>query len=133
MLYCLQRKKHRKQRNSQTQLSLVKKINTMFKKIFIALIILTGLSNKSMAGSLLDTTINVKVKGVTCNNDLTTLSTNVKALKGVTECKPGKAGAVSSFSITYDPSLVSTKEIYAAFENTGGCSNPDSRPYKIKN
>lgn len=105
----------------------------MFKKIFIAIIVLTAANTKSMAAVSGDTTISVKVKGVTCNNDLNTLSTNVKALKGVTECKPGKAGAVSSFSITYDPSLVSTKDIYAAFENTGGCSNPDSRPYKIKN
>lgn len=105
----------------------------MFKKIIIAIIVLTAVNNKSMAAILGDTTINLKVKGVTCNNDLNTLSTNVKALRGVTECKPGKAGAVSSFSITYNPALVSTKEIYAAFENTGGCSNPDSRPYKIKN
>ncbi|RYY45325.1 MAG: hypothetical protein EOO06_16685 [Chitinophagaceae bacterium] len=105
----------------------------MFKKIITALIVFTVANNKSMAAIMGDTTISVKVKGVTCNNDLNTLSTNVKALKGVTECKPGKAGAVSSFSISYDPALVSTKEIYAAFENTGGCSDPDARPYKIKN
>ncbi len=105
----------------------------MFKKIWIAMFVFTAINNKSMAASLGDTTISVKVKGVTCNNDLNTLSTNVKALKGVAECKPGKAGAVSAFRITYDPALVSTKEIYAAFENTGGCSDPDSRPYKIKN
>jgi copper chaperone CopZ len=79
-----------------------------------------------------DTTITIKVKGVTCSNDLKTLSNNVKELKGVKECKPGKAGAVSVFNITYNPLEVSTKEIYKAIENTGGCSNPKDRPYKVK-
>jgi copper chaperone CopZ len=108
----------------------------MFKKIFIAVLFVMGFNNVVLANSqhtVADTTIKIKVKGVTCNNDLATLSNNVKELKGVADCKPGKAGAVSVFNVTYNPALVSTKEIYAAFENTGGCSDPNDRPYKIKN
>lgn len=108
----------------------------MFKKMMMALLIFTAAGSKAMAYStspLVDTTITVKIKGVTCNNDLNTLATNVKELKGVAACKPGKAGAVSVFKVTYNTALVSTKEIFAAFENTGGCSDPNEKPYKIKN
>ena len=108
----------------------------MFKKIMIALIVITATGSSAMAYSttpLADTTITVKVKGVTCSNDLKTLSTNVKELTGVADCKPGKAGAVSVFKVTYNTALVNTKEIFAAFENTGGCSDPTEKPYKIKN
>ena len=107
----------------------------MFSKIIIALIFITAISTNSFAGNainLSDTSITIKVKGVTCSNDLKTLSDNVKELKGVSECKPGKMGPTSVFKITYNPALVSTKEIYKAIENTGGCSDPDDRPYKVK-
>ncbi|MBL7727339.1 MAG: hypothetical protein JNM68_06640, partial [Dinghuibacter sp.] len=89
--------------------------------------------NNSFAGNTAtDTTITIKVKGVTCKNDLVTLSANVKQLNGVSECKPGKAGAVSAFTITFDASKVTTKEIYKAIEHTEGCSDPKDRPYKVK-
>lgn len=107
----------------------------MFKNFLIAVLFIMGFSSAALAIDTKfesDTTIKVKVKGVTCNNDLATLSDNVKELKGVADCKPGKAGAVSVFNVTYNPALVSTKEIFAAFENTGGCSDPNDRPYKIK-
>jgi copper chaperone CopZ len=78
------------------------------------------------------TTISVKVKGVTCNNDLNTLSENVKALNGVRDCAPGKKGPVSEFKITFNQSLVSKKDIYEAIENTEGCTDPKDRPYKVK-
>ena len=105
----------------------------MNNKIFFTLIVFLAIGNISYAATNVDTTITLKVKGVTCKNDLTTLSTNVQALNGVAECKALKGGAVSSFSITYNPALVTNKEIMAAFENTEGCSDPNSRPYKIKN
>ena len=108
----------------------------MFKKLIIAVLFVTAIGSKSFAANakpLTDTTINIKVKGVTCRNDLKTLSDNVKQLKGVSDCTPGKAGPTSDFKITYDPALVSTNEIYQAIENTGGCSNPNDRPYKVKN
>lgn len=106
----------------------------MLRKLIIAVIIFTAIGNKAFAGStaLADSTITIKVKGVTCSNDLKTLAGNVKELNGVSECKPGKMGPTSVFKITYNPALVSTKEIYKAIENTGGCSDPNDRPYKVK-
>jgi copper chaperone CopZ len=107
----------------------------MFKKLIIAVLIFTAIGNKSLALNkkpLTDSTITIKVKGVTCSNDLKTLADNVKELKGVSDCKPGKMGPTSVFKITYNPALVSTKEIYKAIENTGGCSDPNDRPYKVK-
>ena len=107
----------------------------MLKKLSVALFFIVALGSKSFAQNdqpSADTTITIKVKGVTCSNDLKTLSTNVKELKGVADCKSGKAGPVSEFQITFNPALVSTKEIYKAIENTGGCSDPKDRPYKVK-
>lgn len=107
----------------------------MFRKLIIAVLIFTAIGNKSFASnknSLTDSTITIKVKGVTCSADLKTLAGNVKELKGVSECKPGKMGPTSVFKITYNPALVGTKEIYKAIENTGGCSDPNDRPYKVK-
>lgn len=107
----------------------------MFKTLIIAVLLCVAISNKPKAQtikSVADTTIKIKVKGITCANDLKTLSENVKVLKGVTECKPGKAGPVSAFSISFNPALVDTKKIYQAIENTAGCSDPNERPYKVK-
>ena len=107
----------------------------MLKKIIIALLVFTAIGNKSFAFNnkpLTDSTITIKVKGVTCSNDLKTLSDNVKELKGVSDCKPGKMGPTSVFKITYNPALITTKDIYKAIENTGGCSDPNERPYKVK-
>ena len=70
----------------------------MLKKIIIALLVFTAIGNKSFAFNnkpLTDSTITIKVKGVTCSNDLKTLSDNVKELKGVSDCKPGKMGPTS--------------------------------------
>lgn len=108
----------------------------MFKKLILAVLVFTAISNKSFAQTetpSTDTTITIKVKGVTCKNDLATLSTNVKELKGVSDCKSGKVGPVSEFQITFNRALVGTKEIYTAIENTAGCSDPKDRPYKVKN
>ena len=107
----------------------------MFKKLIIAVLIFTAIGNKSLALNkkpLTDSTITIKVKGVTCSNDLKTLADNVKELKGVSDCKPGKMGPTSVFKITYNPALVSTNDIFKAIENTGGCSDPNERPYKVK-
>ncbi|MFZ1451920.1 MAG: hypothetical protein WAT20_04415 [Ferruginibacter sp.] len=107
----------------------------MFKKIIIVVLIFTAIGNNSFAtnkNQLTDSTITIKVKGVTCSADLKTLADNVKELKGVSDCKPGKMGPTSVFKITFNPALVGTKEIYKAIENTGGCSDPNDRPYKVK-
>ena len=107
----------------------------MLNKIMIAALVFIASGTASFAQTVApaaDTTITIKVKGVTCNADLKTLSTNVKELNGVSGCTPGKAGPVSVFKISFNPALVGTKEIFKAIENTAGCSDPKDRPYKVK-
>lgn len=77
-------------------------------------------------------TSSVTVKGITCSKDLSMISDNVKKLKGVNSCEVLKKGATSKFSVKFDPSLVTEKEIHAAIEGTGSCENPNERPYKVK-
>jgi copper chaperone CopZ len=74
----------------------------------------------------------VKVKGITCATDLGMISNNVKKLKGINDCKPGKQGTTTTFEVSYNPLYISLKEIYQAIEGTGSCEHPDERPYKIK-
>jgi copper chaperone CopZ len=76
--------------------------------------------------------ITVKVKGVGCMGDLKDIANSVKKLDGVSRCKEGKMGATSTFVITYDPAIITKKAIHEAIEGTPGCSNPDTRPYKVK-
>jgi copper chaperone CopZ len=77
-------------------------------------------------------TITTKVKGVTCGDDVKTLAANIEKLAGVTSCKAGKKGPTTSFEVTFNPALVSEKEIQDAIQNTGGCKNPNDRPYTVK-
>ncbi|MES2653244.1 MAG: heavy metal-associated domain-containing protein [Bacteroidota bacterium] len=74
----------------------------------------------------------IKVKGITCSNDLKSIAGNVEKLKGVNTCKPDKTGPTTKFEISFNPLLVSEKEIFAAIEATPGCQNPNDRPYKVK-
>lgn len=77
-------------------------------------------------------TFAVKVKGVTCKNDLISIASSVEKLKGVSTCKPDKAGPTTTFQIKFDSALVSEKEIFAEIMATPGCEDPKDRPYKIK-
>ena len=77
-------------------------------------------------------TITPKVKGITCGSDLKTITANIKKLDGVTSCETGKVGATTAFTIVYDPTLVTEEQIHHAIQNTGGCKNPNDRPYKLK-
>ena len=79
-----------------------------------------------------DTTITVKVTGVTCSTDLTMIKASVEKVQGVSACKTVKQGATTSFEIKYNPRLSTEKAINAAIEGTSSCENPDERPYKIK-
>lgn len=79
-----------------------------------------------------DTTITIKVKGLTCSNDLKTIAKNVKEIKGVSECKPGKLGPTSTYKIIYNTALVNRQDIVAVVENTAGCGDGDEKPYKVK-
>ena len=76
--------------------------------------------------------ISVKVKGITCSMDLKTIAANLEKLQGVSSCKSTKGGATSVFDVAFNPLLISEKEIYKVIENTGGCENPNDRPYKVK-
>lgn len=76
--------------------------------------------------------VTVKVKGVTCSKDLKTISDNVEKLDGVSSCKAKKPGPTTTFLVTYNPEIVTEEQIHAAITGTGGCENPDERPYKIK-
>lgn len=110
----------------------------MLRKIFMFALITGFISLPSFAQTATDkqigdTTISVKIKGITCSGDLTTLADNVKEIAGVSSVIPGKAAPKSIFKISYNPALVKTSQIYAAIENTAGCSDPKDRPYKVKN
>ena len=74
----------------------------------------------------------VKVKGITCSNDVKTITGNIEKLIGVQRCKADKPGATTSFELSFNPARVSEKEIFAAIENSGGCENPNEKPYKVK-
>jgi copper chaperone CopZ len=102
----------------------------------ITLILLTVVVNHAIKAQTTtapkDTTITLKVKGLTCSNDLKTIAANVKEIKGVIECKVGKLGPTSSYKITYNPALVTIKTVVAVIENTPGCGDGDEKPYKVK-
>lgn len=109
------------------------------KSIVLAIMLWTssaGFVQGQIAGASQNTdsvvTATVKVKGITCSSDLKMISTSVEKLQGVISCKAGKHGTTTSFLIKYNPAVIAPKEIFTAIENTGGCENPDERPYRIK-
>lgn len=77
-------------------------------------------------------TITVKVKGVGCEQDIKTIAANVAKLEGVISCVSPKKGATTTFTVKMNPALVTEKAINEAIEGTAGCSNPNDRPYKVK-
>ena len=91
-------------------------------------------SQSSPSVSPADTVKNLtfKVKGITCSNDLKSITANVEKLNHVANCKPGKQGPTTTFHIQYNPLWVSEKEIITAIESTPGCDSPESRLYKVR-
>lgn len=79
-----------------------------------------------------EVTVTIKVKGVGCQNDCKDIAGSIEKVDGVLECKIGKMGAVTTFEVKYDSSKVDEKTIHTAIENTGGCHDPNSRPYSVK-
>ena len=78
-------------------------------------------------------TIKLKVSGITCSGDCKDIQKVVAKLNGVTSCKQiGKPTATSVFEVTFDPAMVTEKEIRSKVEDTPGCENPTDRPYKVK-
>ena len=80
-----------------------------------------------------DTTVTVKVSGITCSGDLTMIAAGVEKMNGVSTCKQvGKMSTSTSFEVKYDPSKISYAEVVKAIEGTASCDHPDQRPYKVK-
>lgn len=79
-----------------------------------------------------ETTLVVKVKGITCSTDLVMIADGVKKISGVSSCEVKKQGPTTTFEIVFDAALTSKETIVAAIESTGSCENPDTRPYKVK-
>lgn len=78
-------------------------------------------------------TVKLKVGGITCSGDCKDIQKVVSKMNGVTSCKQiGKPSATSVFEVTFDPAVVSEKEIRSKVEDTPGCDNPDEKPYKVK-
>lgn len=80
-----------------------------------------------------DTTVTVKVSGITCSGDLKMIAAGVEKMNGVSSCKQvGKMSTSTSFEIKYDPSKISYGEVVKTIEGTASCDHPDQRPYKVK-
>ena len=78
-------------------------------------------------------TIKLKVSGITCAGDCKDIQKVVANLNGVASCKQvGKPTATSVFEVTFNPAVVTEKEIRSKVEDTPGCENPTDRPYKVK-
>lgn len=111
-----------------------------FKLLFVfslAFMMLPGIISAQTASNQLPKlesvkTIEVKVKGVGCADDIKSISASVEKLEGVSRCKTIKKGATTKFEIYLLPSMVSEETIHAAIEDTPGCKNPNDRPYKVK-
>ena len=60
-----------------------------------------------------------------CNTDVKTIRAEVEKLDGVSSCTPYKRGAVTRFTVQYNPELICEDDIYQAVEATPGCKNPN--------
>lgn len=80
-----------------------------------------------------DTTIVIKVSGITCGGDLPIISSHVMEKEGISSCEAvGAAAAVTKFQISYDPSVAKLEDIIAGVETAPSCDFPDTFPYKVK-
>jgi copper chaperone CopZ len=78
-------------------------------------------------------TIKIKVTGITCKGDCKDIQESISKLNGVTATQQvGKPAATSLFEITFNPALVTEKQIQRSVEDTPGCDDPEKRPYKVK-
>jgi len=114
----------------------MKSLNILVMTLAVMLISFQGVfgQNNSDSTQVADSsiTLEAKVKGITCAHDLKTIAGNITKLNGVSSCEVVKKGPTSTYRISYDPKLVTKKEIIAAIEDTPGCKDPNDRPYKVK-
>lgn len=116
--------------------------STYFKAMLFACVILFAVSkagysqtqnSQEQTASVKDTTVTIRVTGITCNGDLAMIADHVKKVGGVNNFKQvGKASTASSFEIRYDPAKTTYSSLVKAVEATPSCDYPDKRPYKVK-
>ena len=113
----------------------MKILNVLFVSIIILLSSTNILQAQSEDNQIVDSleTVLVKVKGADCSNDLVRIASNVEEVDGVVSCVLVKEGVTSKFEVVFKPKMIAVLDIYNAVENTGGCGNPDARPYTVKN
>lgn len=89
--------------------------------------------NKTVAQTQKLQTIKLKVGGITCSGDCKDIQKVVSKMNGVTSCKQiGKPSATSVFEVSFNPAVITEKEIRSKVEDTPGCDNPNEKPYKVK-
>jgi copper chaperone CopZ len=80
-----------------------------------------------------DTTITIRVAGITCGNDLPIICKRVNKEKGVADCiASSEAGATTKFNVTYNPELISYQQIVDAVQDAPSCNYPNEKPYRVK-
>lgn len=78
-------------------------------------------------------TIKIKVGGITCSGDCKDIQKVVSKMNGVASCKQiGKPASTSVFEVSFNPSVVSEKDIRKVVEDTPSCDNPNEKTYKVK-
>jgi copper chaperone CopZ len=93
----------------------------------------SGASATAQETSAKDTTITVKVAGVTCGGDLPTICKYVEKESGILEIKSvGKVAAVSTFEVKYDPAKISFEQVVAKIEDSPSCDAPKKKPFRVK-
>lgn len=101
--------------------------------IFIAPVKAQTNSVQAQANTQTLQTIKLKVSGITCSGDCKDIQKVLSGMKGVTSSKHiGKPTATTSFEVTFNPAIISEKELRKAVEDTPGCEDPKDRPYKVK-
>lgn len=85
------------------------------------------------SSTLSDTTITLKVAGITCPGNLVEISKHVGELQGVANCEAiTNPAAVTKFQITYDPDAIRFEDVIAGVEGTESCDVPGAYPFKVK-
>lgn len=88
---------------------------------------------KTVAETQTVETIKLKVGGITCSGDIKDIQKAVAKMEGVTNCRQvGKLSPTSVFEVSFNPAVISEKEIRKVVEATPGCDNPNEKPYKVK-
>lgn len=75
----------------------------------------------------------ISVSNLHCNNDMPTIKRQLLNRDGIDEVSFTEIkGERSEFRVSYHSSVTTPKDIEAAIEDTPGCDDPASRPYKVK-